>query len=323
MNRVFTSIILALGLINSAVAQNSGSVSQPQDPNEVVVLSSYVDGNYNVERLLVMESSPSNNEFVVRYKINITKLISSYDNNSSEIAGLHNFIESIQNDSLKRITHYDIVGYASPDGPSTLNQRLATARAEDFSKFVDKECQLGDYPRTVIGKPYSWIDTKSAVQSSNLNNKGEVLTIIESAEAQSEIQKKLEQNPSSWSYFKNTILPPMRSVEIHIAYNSWRVVENRTLIEEVEPAAQTVVVGVNGAQSERGSRECATIEDDYINCMIIEMPGAEIDYDDCDEREKLKVGKHSAKYKERGRGADGEIEKEKIKARKKRNRWWN
>ncbi|MFI3281852.1 MAG: hypothetical protein R3Y44_07795 [Rikenellaceae bacterium] len=317
MNRVFTSIILALGLINSAMAQSSSSVSQPQDPNEVVVLSSFVDGDYNVERLLVMESSPSNNEFVVRYKINITKLISTYDNNSSEIAGLHNFIESIQNDSLKRITHFDIVGYASPDGPAALNKRLSAARAEDFCKFVDAECNMSGYPRTVTGVPYQWFDTKSAIQSSSLANKAEILATIESGESQTAIEAKLKANSATWDYFKANILPPMRCVEIHIKYNSWKVIENRTLIEiEVEPqsSTQTVIVDMR-------KQSCEEPTDNYINCILIEMPGQPIDFGDCDIREKFKEGPRGAKYKERGRGIEGR-QKEKIKERKRGKRWW-
>ncbi|MFI3316003.1 MAG: hypothetical protein SNF93_00300 [Rikenellaceae bacterium] len=322
MNRVFTSIILALGLISTAAAQNSSSANQGQDPNEIIVLSSYVDGNYNVEQLLVMESSPSNNEFVMRYKINLTKLISSYDNNSAEIEGLHNFIESIQNDSLKRITHYDVIGYASPDGPTALNQRLADQRAADFCAFVDKECDMSDYTRTVSGKPYMWIDTKAALQSSEVPNKSEVLSIISSTKSQSEIQGELETHTASWDYIKNYILPPMRCVEIHIKYNSWKVIESRTLIEEVvasEPLAD--MTQATSSQARRERRE-ARSEDDYINCVLVEMPGQDIDFDSCcdTDRQKLKIGKKSLKYKE-----DSAEYQEKIKIRERRaySQWWD
>ncbi len=316
MNRVFTSIILALGLINSAAAQSSSNMSQPQDPNEVIVLSSYVDGNYNVERLLVMESNSSNNEFVMRYKINITKFISTYDNNSAEIEGLHNFIESIKEDSLKRITSYDIMGYASPDGPSTLNLRLADERAKDFNKFIDQKCDMSDYPSSVTGNPYKWIDTKAALQSSSVPNKSEILSIIESSTDQRAIESQIKTHDAAWEYIKENILPPMRSVEIHIKYNSWKIVENRTLIEVTEesaaPAASTVIVNV------RNSEECA-VEDDYLSCILIEMPDQPIDFDCGKEHEKLKAGKHGAKYKERGEGVR---EKVKVEERKKRKRWW-
>ncbi|MFI3264600.1 MAG: hypothetical protein SNG38_01200 [Rikenellaceae bacterium] len=322
MNRVFTSIILTLGLISSAAAQSMSSMSQPQDPSEVIVLSSYVDGNYNVEQLLVMESSPSNNEFVVRYKINLTKLISTYDNNSAEIAGLRNFIESIQKDSLKKITNYDIIGYASPDGPAALNKRLAEERASDFSRFVDKECNMSDYPRTVTSNPYMWIDTKEALQKSSVPNKTEVLSIVESTATQTEIQAKLEAHESSWDYIKTNILPPMRSVELHVKYNSWKVVENRTLIEEMTPTAGGAAATGGGYRdgNKKGRNAdscCDEYVDDYISCVLIEMPEAALDFDCDKERVKLKEGHRGAKFKERGRSGRG-----KVKERNKRNRWW-
>ncbi len=317
MNRVFTSIMLALGLISSATAQNSSGMSQTQDPNEIVVLSSYVDGNYNVERLLVMESSPSNNEFVVRYKINLTKLISTYDNNSAEIEGLHNFIESIQNDSLKRITNYDIIGYASPDGPAALNRRLANERANDFKLFVDKECNMSDYTGTVTGKPYSWIDTREAIQSSNVPNKAEVLSLVESSATQSEIQSQLKTHTAAWDYIKSNILPPMRSVEIHVKYNSWKVVESRTLIEEVIPLEASPTPNRGRGQRGQGGECDDQYYDDYINCIIIEMPDDSDDLVGGKERGKFKEGKRGAKFKERGDEGRG-----KIKERTKKRRWW-
>ncbi|MFR9503288.1 MAG: hypothetical protein SNH73_02400 [Rikenellaceae bacterium] len=312
MNKVFTSIILTLGLFTSVLAQNTGGISQTQDPSEIIELSSYIDGNYSVDRLLVMESTPTNNEFVVHYKINITKLISTYSNNSSEIAGLRSFIESVQSDSLKRITNFDIVGYASPDGPAALNKRLAAERAKDFSTFLDTECNMSGYERTVTSRPYMWIDTKSALMSSSVPNKSDILAAIESDMSQSEIESKLKAHTSSWDYIKNNILPDMRCVEIQIKYNSWKVVENRTLIEEQIPVDVQVATG-GGRGSERCDRDIA---DDYIYCLLVEMPGQEIDFDCDKETEKLKIGKHGAKYKERGKG-----EREKIKERKKRGFW--
>ncbi len=322
MNRVFTSIVLTLGLISSAAAQSMSSVSQPQDPNEVIVLSSYVDGNYNVEQLLVMESSPSNNEFVVRYKINLTKLISTYDNNSTEIAGLHNFIESIQNDSLKRITNFDIIGYASPDGPTALNKRLANERATDFNRFLEAEYNMKEYPHTITGTPYLWADTKQAIQSSSVPNKSEILTLIQSVGTQSEIQSKIEAHGAAWEYIKTNILPPMRSVELHVKYNSWKVVERRTLIEEISPEVPSV--GANGKmRGGRGAEECdidnVACSDDYINCVLVEMPGAALDFDcDCqEERIKYKGKRRGAKLKE-----SNEEGRAKIKEKSKKDRWW-
>ncbi len=320
MNKVFTSIILALGLVGTAMAQMPNSSSLQQDPNEIIVLSSYVDGNYNVERLLVMESSPSNNEFVVHYKINLTQLISSYNNNSQEIAGLKQFIESIQSDSLKRITHFDIVGLASPDGPAALNKRLATTRADDFCKYIDTEFGMSDYSRSVSSTPYTWIDTKGAIERSAVPNKSEVLAIIESGKTQSQIQAELAAHESSWNYIKANILPPMRCVELHVKYNSWKVVENRTLIEEVVPSG-VVATGTNGTNG-RGGRgsgkgECCQEGeyDDYINCVLVEMPGNQIDFEDdcCTDKAKFKANRRGVKYMEH----DDE-EREKIKARVKR-----
>ncbi len=319
MNRVFTSIVLALSLITTATAQSTAIGDQPQDPNEIILLSTYTDGNYNVERLLVMESNTNNNEFVVRYKINLSKLISSYDNNSAEIEGLHKFVDELQQDSLHRIKSYSIVGYASPDGPAQLNKKLAEERATDFAAYIEKELDMAQYQESVTGVTYSWADTKNAIESSAVPNKSEVLSLISSNMAQAEIQADIEEMPASWEYIKTNILPRMRSVEMHIKYNSWEVVENRTLIEE-EVTAQptTVIVDMGGRAESRGSDECYDVIDSR-NCILVEMPNAKIDFE-CEgdmDREKFKANSRGEKFKQRGKG-----ERVKAKERTKKRRWW-
>lgn len=307
---------MALGLITSATAQTSSSIGQAQDPSEVIALSSYTDGNYFVEQALVMESSPNNREFAVHYKINLSKLISNYSSNSAEIAGLHNFIASIQSDSLKRITNFEIVGYASPDGSLALNERIAAARAKDFCNFVDKECSMAEYDRTVSHEALTWGNAKSALQSSNVPDKSEILSIIDSNSSQDEIEAQIKSHDMAWSYIKEHILPPMRYVEISIHYNSWKLVESRTLIGEAAPqsdAAGVVFVsngeniGATECPSEgRGSRGAMGQEigslsddcDDYNYCMLVDMPGDMIDFGDGAERDKLKITRHGSKYKE-------------------------
>ncbi|MFR9547322.1 MAG: hypothetical protein SNG57_00250 [Rikenellaceae bacterium] len=333
-------MIIALGMVGSAAAQTTGTMSQSGVPQEIIAISSQMGDNYNVDQIMVLESTPSSEEFAVHYKINLTNLISTYSNNSAEIAGLRNFISSLQSDSLKRITSYDIVGYASPDGPVSLNKKLATERANDFCQFVDKECNMAEYERTVTSKPLTWSDARAAITASNVPNKSEVLSILSSTTSQAEIGAKLKAHGDVWNYIKANILPPMRYVEISVNYNTWSLVEGATIIEDMTP--QTEPMGVVGfvpasnttevvyatesyatrGEERRAERRAERSEqsngyeqptDDYIYCMLVEMPGQELDYDDVIERDKLKVGRNRVKYKDMT-----DDEKTKVKERMQR-----
>lgn len=328
-------MIIALGMIGSASAQISSTMSQGDVPTEVIAVSSQMSDNYNVDQVIVLESTPRSEEFAVHYKINLTNLISTYSNNSEEIAGLRKFIGAIQSDSLKRITSYGIVGYASPDGPAALNRKLASERAKDFCQFVDKECNMAEYERTVSSKPLTWGDARAAITASNVPNKSEVLSILSSTTSQSEIGAKLKAHSDVWSYIAANILPPMRYVEISVKYNTWSLVEGATIIEDMAPQTEAMgVVGVvpasyttdsyatNGQErraerrAERSDKdECCESEptDDYIYCMLVEMPGQEVDFGEVIDREKLKVGRNRVKYKDMT-----DDEKVKVKERMQR-----
>ncbi len=275
---------MALCVIGSATAQSPASYQGGQEPDEIILVSSYVEDNYNVERLLVMESSPTTGEFVVRYKINMAKLNSAYGNNTVEIDGLRNLITTLESDSLKRITNYDIVGYASPDGALALNRTLATERANNFFDFLENETDIENHQYSVAGEALKWSDAKEAIELSNTPNKAEILAAIGSDMSQTQIESVIKSYGEGWAYIKENILPTMRNVEIEVTYNAWNIVENRTLIEAVvDPQLSDAVLtsshSVNGRRRGMGNIDTSVdVTDDYIYCMLVEMPGAEIDF---------------------------------------------
>ncbi len=308
MNRVFPSIVMAMGIMSAANAQMTSGMSHPlsHDAVDTILVSRVTDGDYLVSRMLIKETSPDNNEFEVRYQINLSKLISTYDNNAAEIEGLNNFIESMTQDSLKSITQFKIVGYASPDGPKSLNDKLSNARAQDFCAYIEQKYDMADYPHSVSAVASQWVDTKQAVMNSSLSNKAEVISLVESSAPQMTIESKLKAMPQTWDYFKTTILPPMRCVAIHVKYNSWRSVEERLLIEQPKP---TVVVEV---------REKCSYEqmDDGVTGLLFMNPSQVLDYDT--EKVKAKANRRKAKLKATDRGEWGS---EKLKEKERGGRW--
>ncbi len=301
VNRVFTSIILTMGLAGFASAQQSSAGRnmswdnqtslQNMSATDTIVVSSFMDGNYQVSRFLVMEKNSNNNEFELRYKINLTKLISTYNNNSSELMGLETFMNTIADDTLKHITQFKIIGHASPDGPKALNERLAMERAIDFRDYVDNEYGMGKYPRTIESVANTWDSCQSGVDNSAISNKSDVIDLITSSMPASTIESKLKQMPATWEIMKSEILPPLRCVELRVKYNSWKVIEERILVADTE---QVPVV-----EEKTNRRRKKRIGDDYITGLLIAMPNQPLDYN---------TDKVKARYKER-------LRKDKLKGK--------
>lgn len=289
MNRVFPSIVMALAIMGGVSAQTPNTWSRTTSPIEAdtIIVSRVVDGDYMVSRMLIKETSPDNNEFEVRYQINLAKLISTYDNNATEIEGLHSFIETITNDSLKRVTQFKIVGYASPDGPLKLNEKLSNERAQDFCTYIEEKYDIAECPHSTDAVALKWIDTEQAVMNSTLSNKNEVLSLVRSSQPQMAIEAKLKAMPDVWDYFKRVILPPMRCVAIHVKYNAWLSIEESVLIEEPKP---TVVVEVIEKCKPRKM-------DDGVSGILFMNPTQQFDYNT--DKMKLKAKGQRAKFKER------------------------
>ncbi len=286
MKKKITTLIVALSVVGVSFAQRQND--QPQIGADSKLLSQTTQGDYTVSQYLVKESSNDNNQFSVRYRINLSRLLSTYNNNAEEIKGLKSFIASIEQDSLKKITAVNVAGFASPDGPVSTNQKLAMARADDFRQYLDSNCGMDKYSGSTTADAQKWIATTQAVLSSSIPNKNDVLEIVGSGLSESTIEAKLKAMPDSWSYMKSAILPPMRCVELHIKYNSWRVVETQTMSKSCTPQRGSTTQNNYFILIENDSSE-----------VLINPSTAPLDYDNCKCREKLKFGRRGDKFKER------------------------
>ncbi len=228
-----------------------------------------------VRRYLVKNSSVNDAGYSIRYQINLSKLISTLDGNSQELKSLNMFMDSLMRDSLMNLTSVNIVGYASPDGSLAFNQKLAMNRAADFKHYVDTKYNLSSkYKVTTEGMVASWNDCRAAVEASSIPNKQAVLTIIDSRDMPQAKEQRLKALPTSWSYLKSKILPPMRRVDMTMNYSAAKVIVQKTEIEKPAPAPTPAPAPVVKNQCQC---PCEIIEED-ITGVIVEMPDVGIDW---------------------------------------------
>ncbi|MFR9603092.1 MAG: hypothetical protein SNG02_04385 [Rikenellaceae bacterium] len=309
MKKEITTLLVALCLAGGATfaQQRSSHTAAGADSK---LLSRTTQGDYVVSRYLVKETSPDNNEFSVKYKINLSRLISTYDNNADELKGLRSFVEELRQDTLKQIVSVDVTGYASPDGPADINQKLSMERAQDFRQYINKNYQMAQYSGATKADALGWSATSSAVSESSMPQKSEVLALVNSGRPASEIETKLKAMPQSWSYMKSNILPPMRCVEMWVKYNSWKVVEERVHVSQKPQEVEVIETNY-----------IFIVEDDCGGLIV--ASNAPLDYgeEECKEKfkDKFKSNHHRDKFKEKGRmGRERSRLKGKDKYRRKR-----
>ena len=222
--------MLALGVSAVAAAQSS----QLPAANAILV-SQTRDGNVVTTRYKIPHDHGKQAEFDVHYAINRSDVVTSYSDNSQQIADLKDFMEQTK-DSTMHISAIHIVGYASPDGNTKQNDSLAAHRAQALYNFAVRTF----HPKQKIDtahKTFHWSDCIPVVKSSSMPQKEAVLKILASA-THSELQKEaaLKAMPEAWSYFATNVLPQMRYADIEFDYGVDEFVTRTTTVEQSEPA---------------------------------------------------------------------------------------
>ncbi|MFR9650819.1 MAG: hypothetical protein SNG35_02195 [Rikenellaceae bacterium] len=230
MKKIITTLAITVALhslpVSMAQSMNDKSCGQPS-PEAQLLSSTHVDGATVTKWLVKGEPASMNSEFYVRYQINLSNLSPSFADNAAELNKLSEFIASVDNDELKRISSIDIVGYASPDGVKSQNEELAQKRAVSLRNYISKHCSSVCCNGETKGVALPWSDIEKPLESSRLESKESLIQLVEGNQKQSIIEAKLREG-RGWDYIKNTILPKMRYVDVTINYDNYKVVVTRT-----------------------------------------------------------------------------------------------
>lgn len=244
----------------SAVSAHSGANQADQLQYDTVVLATYQEDDYLVKRYVVNLPDDRMSDYSVRYSINVSHLQPDLDENSEALMALSRFIEQTMADTVARISAVAITGYASPDGPYALNERLSTQRAQDFKHYVDSKFDLSShYSVTTQGVAEDWENCRAMIEASiTIPHKDSVMRIINSTASNNTKELQLKKMTEVWDFMRANILPPLRRVDIEISYAKGTIVEERTLIEPVfeEEIVEEAVV----------PRRCAECGMESCNC---------------------------------------------------------
>lgn len=279
--KTFTTILTFACTVASATmtsAHNGSEHANQQPQYDTVVLATYQEDDYLVKRYVVNVPNNRMSDYSVRYSINTARLQPDLDDNSGALTALSHFIEQTMADTAARISSIEITGYASPDGPYALNERLSMQRAQDFKQYVDKRYNLSSrYQVTTRGVAEDWENCYAMVKMSNdVPHKTAVMAILDSTLSNNAKELQLKKMGDVWNYMRTDILPPLRRVDIVINYAQGTIVEERTLIEPVfeEQVVEEVVVPRRCSECGKTGCTCGANCTCNGNGLIIEVDDA-------------------------------------------------
>ena len=145
---------------------------------------------------------------------------------TEQIKALEAFItENVDKDRVTLGSVY-ANGYASPDGPLALNDKLSKARSESGQKALKNELKKVDgvsYDAAAYGE--DWQGFKELVEASNIEDKAMILQILQMTSNPAERDAQIKNMSAVFEQLAKEVLPQLRRTQlVASAYNNLGVV---------------------------------------------------------------------------------------------------
>lgn len=155
----------------------------------------------------------------IDFPVNRTEIDPYYRKNPTELAKIVATIDSVRNDKDVTVRRITIKGYASPEGSYDNNIRLARGRTETLKQYVQ---ELYHFPYNFIAtdyEPEDWAGLRAFVETSNLEHRIEILTIIDCELEPDPKEWRLKSTyPEEYRFLLQTVYPGLRHSDYTIEY---------------------------------------------------------------------------------------------------------
>ncbi len=253
---IYTSI-LTLATVVTASAQSTAHHTSADS----VLLSERIENNYRISTYRITDHG--NGAYAVRYRIHLAMLNDSLGDNSAELKAISHLMSELQRDTLAGRACATITGYASPDGPYRFNAALAKQRMEQMKSYLDTHYNFSQrFDVTTNSVVEDWEACRPLIEKIYIPDRDKVMAIIDGQGSAAAKQTALMRMGSPWSFLKSEVLPPLRRVEVTIAYNTDHLTTVRTRIAEPQPVVAT---------TPKAKCDC-TVVDEVITGIIVEVP---------------------------------------------------
>ncbi len=166
----------------------------------------------------VMIPMPNNYK---RVKTEVMKVDIVYDINSSNVpkvavSGLDEFKSDVnaKTQNERATQNLTVKGYASPDGPEKLNDKLSKARSESGKKTLEE--LLKDTGLEIDAAAYGedWEGLKELVAVSNIKDKNLILQVLSLYSSSSQREIEIKNMASVFEELKTEVLPKLRRSQV-------------------------------------------------------------------------------------------------------------
>lgn len=166
----------------------------------------------------------------VQFHVGKTDINPALANNAAELNGIVSRLDSLVNDLDMQITSIELVGYASPEGKYSNNERLARGRTAALMDYINGHADLPAAEVAISNVPEDWEGLEKAVVASNYPDREALLDIIRSGKAPDDKEAALRRHKASWANILADVMPSLRRTQYRINYrHTYTEQETQTL----------------------------------------------------------------------------------------------
>lgn len=155
----------------------------------------------------------------VNFPVNSTILAADYMRNRGELARITGTIDSVRGDADITITSISIHGFASPEGPFKVNDRLAAGRTASLKDYVESLYHFRPGFIHTGHTAENWAGLEQYLQKAAIADGNEILAIVDSAlepdAKEAAIRKRF---PEQYAELLANVFPTLRRSDYEIAY---------------------------------------------------------------------------------------------------------
>ena len=144
-----------------------------------------------------------------------------FRNNAAELAKIRGTLDSLIQAKNVRVRGITLVGYASPEGSTQLNDRLSAERADALKAYLLQNYKKGD-PGLISARSggEDWNGLRSLVAASSIRGKEALLKILDSdaSDAAKKASIKALNGGATYATLLKDYYPRLRKVEYTIDY---------------------------------------------------------------------------------------------------------
>lgn len=198
-------------------------------------------GDRNLNELLAFVEPQGTGEKVrhvdgrafIDFPVNKAIINADYRNNAVELAKISNTIDNVRRDKDVTITSISIKGFASPEGPYSVNERLAQERTKALVKYVH---DLYKFPESVKfisnWEAEDWDGLKNYLAKSEIPGREGIIDIINSGLLPDEKKAKIKSTyPADYKWLLANVFPTLRHSDYVIEYTIKEYTDAKEIIE--------------------------------------------------------------------------------------------